>query len=352
MPDVGSGRTRDRSLVEPGPLEDRHRGQQAPIAPAPEADAAGIDVRQRLQILHAALEIVDRDAREISDRPVTELAAVADAAADINLKPDVLTFDGEVLLQRGVRASPLVPHRVGIDRTDDDGIPAGSIEMRRLHEAAVQRNAVHSALERHIARLDPRVLAELLGRRVRDLPFRPAVAVHHVQLGGRDIVRAQQRDMPAVRRHERLMRARQRRDLRHRPAPLVHPVDLPLVRVLLRRDEHDLAGARRHRELIPVKRRRDHAPVAERERLIRPVGEGQFTQPVPAVDVRHVDDAPTVGLPLGGPQRRRRRRRAGNRPLLVQDFFGGGSTGHGEDVDPAVPRVLGVLVDEQARAVR
>ena len=72
-------------------------------------------------------------------------AAVADASPDIDLKPDVLPFDGEVLLQRRVRAFPLVPDRIGIDRADDDGIAAGAIEMRRLDEAAVQRDAVHSA---------------------------------------------------------------------------------------------------------------------------------------------------------------------------------------------------------------
>ncbi len=208
----------------------------------------------------------------------------------------------------------------------------------------MQQRTVGAALERHVARPDPRVLRELLGRRVRDPPFLAAGRVEHVQLGRRHILRSDRRQRPAIRRQVWSVDAGQRRHLGHRPTRLRHAVDLPLLFVLLRREEQHFVRLRRDHQRRRV-RLADDAPLERGQPLRRPSRQRQRVDAVAPVEIRDEQHPLAVALPLRVPVRARPRV-----ALIVIQLADGRAVGVGQ-IQPAMHDVFRGLIDQQLPAV-
>ena len=200
MPDIRCGGTGHARLVDAGFLEEAHRRHQPAITTPPHANALSVHVGQGLQKLETAVQILNVDAPVIPNQGFPKRATVADAPPRVDLKDDVASFEDEILLDQTIEAaeylfiSPSLPHRIGIDRPENDGMLLRLIQVGRLQETTMERHAVEMTLEGDVPRLDPVVLRELRRRGIRDAALRgTAFGVGDVELRWRHVVRVEER---------------------------------------------------------------------------------------------------------------------------------------------------------------
>src|SRR5439155_18283814 len=97
---------RDRGLPEVRLLRRGDERHEAAVAPAHDPDALAVDLRQRAQVAHGALDVLEIDATPILERGVTMRDAVAGAAANVGLDDEEASID-QRLRELVERARPL-----------------------------------------------------------------------------------------------------------------------------------------------------------------------------------------------------------------------------------------------------
>src|SRR5438067_10561601 len=96
--------------------EERVDGEESAVAAPEDADALAVHVGQRLHVRDARLQIVEIAAAPVAEELLAELAAVAGAAAHVDLDNDVAALDEKLLeqtVQRPIR--PVIANRVDVD---------------------------------------------------------------------------------------------------------------------------------------------------------------------------------------------------------------------------------------------
>src|SRR5207247_7349658 len=84
---------RDRGFPQIGLLRRGDERHESAIASAHDPDALTVDVRQRTQVAHRALDVLEIDAAPILERGVTMRDAVAGAAANVGLDDEEASID-------------------------------------------------------------------------------------------------------------------------------------------------------------------------------------------------------------------------------------------------------------------